>query len=58
MPPMCGYFFIIYGGGVLEILEKQAAVHKKEMDKEKSSRKKERIGWIVGTAVGGYLLTL
>ena len=38
-------------------LEKQAAVNKKEIDKEKSARKKERIGWIVGTAVGGYLLT-
>ncbi|AJQ27541.1 hypothetical protein [Pelosinus fermentans] len=38
-------------------LEKQALVHKKELDKEKSSRKKERIGWIIGTAVGGYLLT-
>jgi hypothetical protein len=38
-------------------LEKQAAVNKKEIDKEKSARKKERIGWIIGTAVGGYLLT-
>lgn len=38
-------------------LEKQAAVHKKEMDKEKSARKRERIGWIISTAVGGYLLT-
>jgi hypothetical protein len=38
-------------------LEKQALVHKKELDKEKSSRKKERIGWIVGTATGGYFLS-
>lgn len=38
-------------------LEKQAAVNKKEMDKEKSTRKRERIVWIVGTAAGGYLLT-
>ena len=38
-------------------LEKQALVHKKELDKEKSSRKKERIGWILGTAAGGYLLS-
>jgi len=38
-------------------LEKQAAVNKKEIDKEKSARKKERIGWIIGTTVGGYLLT-
>lgn len=38
-------------------LEKQAAVHKKEMDKEKSARKRERIVWIIGTAAGGYLLT-
>lgn len=38
-------------------LEKQAAVHKKEMDKEKSARKRERIAWIIGTAAGGYLLT-
>ncbi|WP_312337272.1 hypothetical protein [Anaerospora hongkongensis] len=38
-------------------LEKQAAVHKKELDKEKSARKRERIVWIVGTAAGGYLLT-
>lgn len=38
-------------------LEKQAAVHKKEMDKEKSARKKERTMWIIGTAVGAYLLT-
>ncbi|AIF51272.1 hypothetical protein [Pelosinus sp. UFO1] len=38
-------------------LEKQAKVHKQEMDKEKSSRQKERIGWILGTAAGGYLLT-
>ncbi|WP_312560192.1 hypothetical protein [Anaerospora sp.] len=38
-------------------LEKQAVVHKKEMDKEKSARKCERIVWIIGTAAGGYLLT-
>lgn len=38
-------------------LEKQATVHKKELDKEKSARKRERIVWIVGTAAGGYLLT-
>jgi hypothetical protein len=38
-------------------LEKQAVIHKKELDKEKSDRKKERIGWIIGTAVGGYLFT-
>ena len=38
-------------------LEKQVAVHKKEMDKEKSARKRERIGWIIGAAAGGYLLT-
>ena len=37
-------------------LEKQAAVHKKEIDKEKSARKKERLFWIVGAGVGGYLL--
>jgi hypothetical protein len=38
-------------------LEKQAAVHKKELDKEKSARKRERIVWIIGTAAGGYMLT-
>ena len=38
-------------------LEKQAKINAEEMKKEKSSRKKERIGWIVGTAAGGYLLT-
>ena len=38
-------------------LEKQSAVHRKELEKEKASRKKERIGWILGTAAGGYLLT-
>ncbi|WP_371366332.1 hypothetical protein SRRS_07370 [Sporomusa rhizae] len=38
-------------------LEKQAVVHKKEMDKEKAARKKERLGWIVGSAAGAYLLT-
>jgi len=27
------------------------------MDKEKSARKRERIGWIIGAAAGGYLLT-
>nr|WP_092074739.1 hypothetical protein [Dendrosporobacter quercicolus]NSL49860.1 hypothetical protein [Dendrosporobacter quercicolus DSM 1736]SDN11652.1 hypothetical protein SAMN04488502_11242 [Dendrosporobacter quercicolus] len=37
-------------------LEKQAVVHKNEMDKEKSARKKERLLWIVGVGVGGYLL--
>jgi hypothetical protein len=38
-------------------LEKQAKINAEEMKKEKSSRKKERIGWIIGTAAGGYLLT-
>ena len=38
-------------------LEKQAKINAEEMKKEKSSRKKERIGWILGTAAGGYLLT-
>ncbi|WP_236639388.1 hypothetical protein [Pelosinus sp. UFO1] len=38
-------------------LEKQAKINAEEMKKEKSSRKKERIGCIVGTAAGGYLLT-
>ena len=38
-------------------LEKQAVVYKKEIDKEKSARKRERIGWIIGSAAGGYLLT-
>lgn len=38
-------------------LEKQAAVHQKELDKEKSARKKERTLWIIGTAAGAYLLT-
>jgi hypothetical protein len=38
-------------------LEKQAKINAEELKKEKSSRKKERIGWIVGTAAGGYLLT-
>jgi len=38
-------------------LEKQAKIYNEEMKKEKSSRKKERIGWILGTAAGGYLLT-
>ncbi len=28
-------------------LEQQAAAHKKELDKEKSTRKHERIGWIM-----------
>ena len=37
-------------------LEKQAKINAEEMRKEKSSRKKERIGWIIGTAAGGYLL--
>jgi len=40
-----------------QALEKQAAEHKKELDKEKSARKRERIGWIIGIAAGGYLLT-
>ena len=38
-------------------LENQAKINAEEMKKEKSSRKKERIGWILGTAAGGYLLT-
>jgi hypothetical protein len=38
-------------------LEKQAVVHKKELDKEKTARKRERIGWIIGTVAGGYLIT-
>jgi hypothetical protein len=38
-------------------LEKQAQINADEMKKEKSSRKKERIGWILGTAAGGYLLS-
>jgi ribosomal protein L21 len=38
-------------------LEKQAKINAEEMKKEKSSRKKERIGWILGTAAAGYLLT-
>ena len=38
-------------------LEKQAKVYAAEMKKEKSSRQKERIGWILGTVAGGYLLT-
>lgn len=37
-------------------LEKQAKINAEEMKKEKSSRKKERIEWILGTAAGGYLL--
>ena len=37
-------------------LEKQAKLHKQELDKEKSARKKERLGWIIGTVAGGYLL--
>lgn len=37
-------------------LEKQDQVHKKEMDKEKSARKKERTLWIIGTAASAYLL--
>ena len=40
-----------------EELAKLAQVHKKEMDKEKSARKKERTLWIMGTAAGVYLLT-
>lgn len=38
-------------------LEKQAKINAEEMKKEKSSRKKERIVWILGTAAGGYLLS-
>ncbi|MDF2636826.1 MAG: hypothetical protein K0R78_3700 [Pelosinus sp.] len=38
-------------------LEKQAKIHNEEMKKEKASRKKERIVWILGTAAGGYLLS-
>lgn len=38
-------------------LEKQAKIYNEELKKEKSSRKKERIGWILGTAAGGYLLS-
>jgi hypothetical protein len=38
-------------------LEKQAKINKEAMDKEKASRNKERLLWIVGTAAGGYLLT-
>ncbi|SFM08906.1 hypothetical protein [Pelosinus propionicus] len=38
-------------------LEKQAKINAEEMKKEKASRQKERIGWIIGTAAGGYLLT-
>ncbi|WP_371363617.1 hypothetical protein SRRS_44950 [Sporomusa rhizae] len=38
-------------------LEKQAKLHKQELDKEKSARKKERLGWIIGTVAGGYLLS-
>jgi hypothetical protein len=38
-------------------LEKQAKINAEEMKKEKSSRKKERIGWILGAAAEGYLLT-
>lgn len=37
-------------------LEKQAKINAAEMKKEKASRQKERIGWILGTAAGGYLL--
>lgn len=33
-------------------LEKQAKINAEEMKKEKSSRQKERIGWILGTAAG------
>jgi hypothetical protein len=38
-------------------LEKQSKIHNEEMKKEKYSRKKERIGWIIGTAAGGYFLS-
>ena len=33
-------------------LENQAKINAEEMKKEKSARKKERIGWILGTAAG------
>ena len=38
-------------------LAEQAKKHDAEMKKEKSSRNKERLVWIVGTAGGAYLLT-
>ncbi len=38
-------------------LAEQAKRHEAEMKKEKSSRNKERLFWIVGTAGGVYLLT-
>jgi len=39
------------------IANQELEKHKKEMDKEKSSRNKERLFWIVGTTGGTYLLT-
>lgn len=38
-------------------LADQAEAHKTEMKKEKASRNKERLFWIVGTTGGAYLLT-
>ena len=38
-------------------LAEQSKKHDAEMKKEKSSRNKERLVWIGGTAVGAYLLT-
>ena len=38
-------------------LEKQAKMHATQLKKEKALRTKERLGWILGTTVGGYLLT-
>lgn len=38
-------------------LAEQSRVHEAEMKREKLSRNKERLIWIVGTAVGAYLLT-
>lgn len=38
-------------------LSEQAKEHEKDMKKEKASRSKERLVWIVGTAGGAYLLT-
>lgn len=39
-----------------EALEKQAELHKKEIDKEKADRKRERILWVAGTAAAGYFI--
>ncbi|GBG57293.1 hypothetical protein SPFL3102_02659 [Sporomusaceae bacterium FL31] len=38
-------------------LAEQSRIHEAEMKKEKSSRNKERLVWIVGTAGGAHLLT-